>query len=263
MPPPRKSRILCIVAGQRSGTTALQSALAGAGEFKNFREIFHTTDLSSGSFLPYIEERQVSLSSLSINDNAQNLAHQYIDFLLDTSFPKAPLIDVKLNSWSILNPFWHYPHQVPLFMKALMEHGAYFLAIRRQNLADQIVSELIARHANKWHELTEGDVASAFSVNIDVVRNQARLIIESENFLFNILKSRGCVSHAYYENLFVGNNVNPEILGVINQEFEMHLENASPSIKKSLIDKSAVVVNMEEARSAVDHVLKRISRIDM
>ena len=60
------SQYLCIVAGQRAGTTALQGALGSTGKFFNFSEIFHTEPPNMrGTFLEFCQARDIRVADMA------------------------------------------------------------------------------------------------------------------------------------------------------------------------------------------------------
>src|ERR1700683_2812173 len=114
-------QMMCIVAGQRSGTTALHTVLAETGKFSTFREIFHT-DLSesAGTFLNFARLRNLRVADMATEAQARKIAAAYLSYLHDIAGDQIPLLDIKLNSWHAFKPFWSYAHQMPFFMKILL-----------------------------------------------------------------------------------------------------------------------------------------------
>ena len=256
------NRYLCIVAGQRAGTTALQSALASTKKFCNFKEVFHTeTPESPGSFLQYARDKDLKVADMATYEQAIAVANQYLTHLRELAGTSLPLLDVKLNSWHIIKPFWSYVHERPLFMNALIKEGAIFLFIRRRDLLEQIVSEQIARSTGKWHGLENSDVAGQISVNCANISAQARLIVQAETFLLGCLAPSNRLLAIDYEDLYPQGEVNPNLLRALEARFHIELpETLSPPIKKNVPDKRRVVANYDDAANAVNDILKRFPR---
>ena len=256
------SQYLCIVAGQRAGTTALQAALSSTGKFFNFREIFHTEPPNmQGTFLEFCQARDIRVAEMATETKTQEIALAYLAHLRKLADPKMPLLDIKLNSWHVIKPFWSYVHQTPFFMKVLMKNDALFLFIRRRNIVDQILSEHIARSTEKWHGLEEGDVVGQIQVDPNKVVGQARLILQSETFLFSCLRSSNRVLAIDYEDLYQDGFVNPRLLSALQTKLGISLPSSlKPSIQKNTPDKRQIVANYNEVSQAMVDVLRRFPR---
>lgn len=259
-----KPTVLCLIAGQRAGTTALRSALGATGKFFNHGEIFHTEDFKPGAFLPFARERALQLADLATHELAEQVTSEYLAHLSSVAAAKTPLIDVKLNSWHVIRPFWAYIHQRPFFLDALIRRGTAFVFIRREDLVEQILSEQVARHASKWHNLAEGDLPSPISVDVSTVANQARLILSAENLLIGFLKGLDTVIGMSYEDLFVDGSVNPYLLGRLGETFGCDIpENVTPKIAKNEGDKRKMVANYSLAAEAIGAVVSKLGRADI
>jgi len=256
------SQYLCIVAGQRAGTTALQGALGSTGKFFNLSEIFHTEPPNMrGTFLEFCQTRDIRVADMATEAKTQEIALEYLAHLRKLADPKLPLLDIKLNSWHVIKPFWSYVHQTPFFMRVLMKNDALFLFIRRRNLVDQILSEHIARSTEKWHGLEEGDVVGQIEVNTSQVASQARLILQSELFLAACLRPSNRMLAIDYEDLYQDGFVNPRLLSALQSRLGVDLPSSlKPSIQKNAPDKRQIVANYKEASQAITDVLKRFPR---
>ena len=256
------SQYLCIVAGQRAGTTALQGALGSTGKFFNFSEIFHTEPPDMrGTFLEFCASRDIRVADMATETQTQKIALDYLMHLRNLAGPKLPLLDIKLNSWHVIKPFWSYVHQTPFFMKVLMKNEALFLFIRRRNIVDQILSEHIARSAEKWHGLEDGDIDGQIQVNSTQVAGQARLILQSELFLSGCLRSSNRFIAIDYEDLYQDGFVNPSLLRALQNKLGVELPpELKPSIQRNAPDKRQIVANYDEVSEAITGVLKRFPR---
>jgi hypothetical protein len=256
------SHILCIVAGQRAGTTALQGALGSTGKFHNFGEIFHTEPLeSSGTFLEFCRQRDFRVAEMATDSQARKVALDYLAYLSDLSGEQVPLLDVKLNSWHVIKPFWSYVHQVPFFMRVLLDKGAVFLLIRRRAILEQVLSEQIARAADKWHGLEDSDIPNTIRVNSASLAGQARLILQGETFILGCLAGNRRLIAIDYEDLYPDGFVNRKLLGALSEKLAMELPVVlKPSIRRNAPDKKRIVLNYDEASQAIDDVLKRYPR---
>jgi len=253
---------LCIVAGQRAGTTALQSALGSTGKFFNFKEVFHTEPgASPGAFLDFARRQDLRVVDMATEAQARKVALDYLACLRGIAKEKVPLLDIKFNSWQAMKPFWSYPHQIPFFMNVLKEQDASFLFVRRRDIVEQVVSEQIARSVGKWHGLRDADVAGPIHVDPALVATQARLILQSEALLLECLGTKHRPIAIDYEDLYPNGFVNPQLLRTLRDLFEVDLpEVLEPSMKKNAPDKKRAIANYEEVSQAVSAMLQRFPR---
>jgi len=256
------SKYLCIVAGQRAGTTALQGALGSTGKFLNFSEIFHTAPPDMrGTFLEFCKERDLRVVDMATETQTQQVALEYLAHLQHIAKPKIPLLDIKLNSWHAIRPFWGYVHQMPFFMNVLLKTDAFFLFIRRREIVEQVLSEQIARSAEKWHGLEDSDIVKQIEIKSALVANQARLILQSETFLLGCLRSSGRLIAIDYEDLYPDGFVNPQLLRALQEKLAVELPTIlKPSIQKNALEKRQIVANYDEVSSAIAQILKRFPR---
>src|ERR1700722_2972585 len=147
-------QIVCIVARQRSGTTALQANLAATGRLHNFGEIFQTEGVDKpGSFFGYCRSRQILFTDMFAPRFLPTLCAAYISHLRELAQGKHVLIDVKFNSWGVIRPAWRSLHEEPYFLQFLKKQDTLFVFIRREDLAEQIISTHIAKAHDQWQNL--------------------------------------------------------------------------------------------------------------
>jgi len=256
------SRYLCIIAGQRAGTTALQAALGSTGRFFNFSEIFHTEPPNNqGTFMEFCRENDLRIVDMATETQTQKIAVDYLAYLRNIAKPKLPLLDIKLNSWHVIKPFWGYVHKMPFFMNLLLKDGALFLFIRRRDVVEQVLSEQIARSADKWHGLEDGDIVEQIQIKSALVANQARLIRQSETFLLGCLRSSSRLIAIDYEDLYPDGFVNPQLLRTLQDSLGVELPSTlKPSIRKNAPEKRRIVANYDEVSKAITDILKRFPR---
>jgi Stf0 sulphotransferase len=253
---------LCIIAGQRAGTTALQGALGSTGKFCNFREIFHTEPpVMSGTFLEYSRQRNLCVADMATEAQTREVALDYLTYLRNIAKQQLPLLDIKLNSWQVIKPFWSYVHEMPFFMHLLLKNGALFLFIRRRDIVEQVLSEQIARSADKWHGLEDRDIGGPIQIKPALVVGQARLILQSETFLLGCLGASSRLLAIDYEDLYPDGLVNPRLLLALQDNLDIDLPTfLKPSIKKNVPDKRRIVANYDEVSHAITDILKRFPR---
>jgi LPS sulfotransferase NodH len=257
-----KQQIVCVVARQRSGTTALRANLTATGRLHNFGEIFHTDNLDKpGSFLGYCANHRILLSDACAPRALAELCAAYLAHLREIAQDKHVLIDVKFNSWGVVRPAWRYLHEEPYFLHFLKKQDALFLFIRREDIAAQIVSSHIAKAHDQWQNLEAGDAVAMADVNVKKAKREARLIRQSETFLWSGLKNYGRRILFTYEQLFVDGNLanaaKEEITMALGEALDFPLE--SP-IRKGEIDKATGVKNYAEASRAIAQAAEKVAR---
>ena len=248
-------KFLVITACQRTGTTALGSALGATGEFGHFGEIFHDAPDRTNSFVDWMRSKQKLWVDTFSPKGAQSTADEYFDFLAAASGEASPLVDIKLNSWMTFHPGWTYPAQKPFLMDYLQRRGAAFLYIRRRDLASQILSEFIARKVGKWHGITDGEATNVrLAVPVGEVRERALNIISAEKLVSASLAGAPRALAIWYEELYQNGIVSPDVTSFLNREFDLSLRELKPQIEKNAGDKSALVENYAEVLAAIREI---------
>jgi len=258
-----KQQIVCLVARQRSGTTALRANLAATGRLHDFGEILPVGAIKAqGSFLGFCRDRQVLFNDAVDPEQLPALCTDYIDRLRQIAGGKHVLVDVKFNHWGTVRPAWSYIHEEPFFLQFLKKQDALFVFIRRESLVDQILSSHIARARDQWQNLGSDASAPATEINVARAAREALLIRQSETFLWGRLQSYPRRLHFVYEELFVDGNLVLEAQGDISRELgeDLKFPAASP-IKKNKIDKQANVKNYEEARLAIERATGTVAGV--
>ena len=256
-------KILCIVAGQRAGTTAFASILGSTGKFQNFGEIFHTHEIERpGRYFEFCRARKILIGDIRTTEQVCALCDSYLDHLRGLAGTKHVLIDVKFNSWNVLSPPWRYQSEEPFFLSYLKSKGAYFTLIRRRNVADQILSESIARAADSWHNLTEEKLPPGpVQLEIADVAKRAGLICLSENLFSDFLKSSDRCFQVDYEDLFVDDVLSQQAKNRLQELFgEKFVFGPTSPIRRNVVDKSAIVENYDEVIAAIADAVSRFRR---
>ena len=260
----RHFELLCVVAGQRSGTTALRSSLETTGEFLDLGEIFHTDDLREASFLTYVRQHKIQIDDFADTDRANVIADEYIAFIHKIANPRIPIIDIKFNSWNAFSPIWGYLHETPFFMRALFRDKARFLFVYRRDIVGQVLSEQVAREAQVWHDLKREHVRGPIVVDSDLVPKQAALIMRAEKILWNYLTpSRRAIS-MHYESLFKNRRVNDWLIEQLSKDFQIRIfhEVVSP-IGKNEGDIKDLISNYGEIQDMINEHIRSVGRIEI
>jgi LPS sulfotransferase NodH len=252
-------RIICITAGQRAGTTALQHAIAHSGAARNYGEIFQAKPDGSSirrcSFHAFARDHGIALADLMEAAEAAAIARRYLQWLKDEAHSRHVLIDVKLNSWLALSPAWQYPHEEPFFSKCLKREGAIFIFIWRQKLAEQILSLFISRELGIWHNLTLEKVANRkIAVPVRQIERLASLICRSESDMREHLNEYPDKIAISYEELYCDGALGETFRAAFREQTGIELAAGPLRIRPNLVDKRKIVTNYDEAAAAIDAI---------
>jgi LPS sulfotransferase NodH len=255
-------KIVCIVAAQRAGTTALQAAIAGDATVRNFGEIFQDTppdetapQRPARSFQDFARMHDVRLADAMRKKYADDLAERYIAFLGEAAAGRHVLLDVKLNAWLALSPAWGYPNDEPLFLRHLKRHGAIFVFVWRENLAEQVLSVFISRKLGVWHNIDADKVGGRqFKAPLKWLKKEALLICQSEAAMLGHLSDYGDKIVIAYEDLFRDGRLGDGFRASFRDLSGIELRPAPPGIRRNSVAKSEIVPNYEGAIMAIRKV---------
>ncbi len=248
-----QQRLVCVTAAPRTGTTALERIL-GAGNVMNFGEVFHTHPLKDapGKFLRFAEDHKLRLSEMTTRSGTAGIAERYLRWLREQAAPRHVLIDVKLNSWFVLSPWWRYPHHEPFFLEYLKRNRAVFVFIWREDLADQLLSRFIARELGIWHNLTPEKVAGrTLRAPIDWLRNVADLIVRAEAEMLGHLSDYSAKIVIRYEDLFENGILTGRFRSALRRIAGIDLPNGNSAIAPNSASKRELIENYDEVVTAM------------
>ena len=256
--------IVCVLSNARSGSTALRSALAGSGRLKDFGEIFHNDrSLTPLPFLDFLERwRNPLLAAFDWNECAA-ISQAYLQQLRFESFNQQPLIDIKHNAWNVLRPLWQFPHDQPLFLTALKSARAIFVQLKRENLAEQIISYMIATDTNLWHsQVTIADIPGhLIGRRLDPIlfeklcRLFERAEAQTEEFLLGY-SSRLTLT---YEETFANGVLTRDAAERLGARVGVEIRQAALSLQPNSISKREIIANYDELCEIAQAIkLKRI-----
>ena len=197
--------IICVTAGQRSGTNAFRKSLSNTGRLNDVGEIFNTATLDwPGNFFTYCREREIGFSDILSGVDAEELCKRYVATLRELSGEAHLLFDVKFNSWGQIRAPWSYMHQEPYFFGHLKNHEAKFVFIWRRDMVSQIISDRIGAAIGKWHNVKAEHVREPVTLDVEENRMLAELMCQSELYFWNQLKAYPHTLLLCYEELFEG-----------------------------------------------------------
>lgn len=246
----RPSPILCLVSNARSGSTALRNALAASGAFYDFGEIFHDQRmLTPFPFLDFLERWPSPIEAMLDRKQGMALATAYLRQLPYQASGLTPLIDIKHNAWGVLRPLWQFPSDQPLFLSALKSEKAMFILLRRENLAEQIMSYYIATRTDVWHaSLVEKDLRRLGILHFDPVlaRQLCLFFLHSEAMIESFLSNYPGSIVLTYETLFTRGKLSNDAAATLGAALGVEIRPVELTQKPNLIDKRNIISNYDE-----------------
>ena len=250
--------ILCITAGQRSGTTALRSLISGSGRFADLGEIFDTSLIGDpDSFFGFCRERKLQFTDVMSGPDAEKLCKDFLSVLQRKAADKHLLIDVKFNSWGEIRMPWTFMHQEPFFLTQLKWRKTKFVFVWRKDIVAQVLSDRISDRIGKWHNLEPGDAGEPFALDVEKVRRRAQLLCLSESYFYRNLKSYPDTVMLCYERMFneagaLNADVREKISRLMREDYVFP---ESGLYRKNRIDAAQIVANYAEIAAAIGEVV--------
>jgi hypothetical protein len=243
--------IVCVVSNPRSGSTALRYAIATGGQLKDFGEIFHDDRrLTALPFLDFLERWPRPLAAMLNWTECEEISRAYVRQLNFESYGQRPLIDIKHNAWSVLRPLWQFPHGEPLFMTALKEERCLFVQLKRENLADQVISYIIANHSQIWHaRIATDDIPEQLRGKpLDPVlfRRLCRLFLRAEALSEDLLSDYKQRLTLVYEEIFADGVLTSDAAQRLTGTLGADIRPATLPLKPNTIAKRAIIANYDE-----------------
>ena len=225
----------------------------------NFGEIFHTHPLKDapGTFLRFAEDNNIRLSETATGSGTAAIAERYLNWLREQADPRHVLIDVKLNSWSVLSQWWRYPHHEPFFLYHLKRNGTAFVFIWREDLCDQVLSRFIARELGIWHNLTAEKVACrTLRAPVEWLKNVAGLIARAEIDMLDHLIDYPAKVVIRYEDLFENGVLTERFRNSLRRIAGLDLVHGICPIAQNSACKRDIIENYDEVVVAMSSLIE-------
>jgi hypothetical protein len=251
-------RLFCIMAGQRSGTTALRSLISQTDAFTDLGEPFDSAILEEPqSFFGYCARRRIGIADVLAGPRAEALCRDYVQHLWSVTRCPHMLIDIKHNSWGNIRTPWTFQHQEPFFLAHLKRERTRFLFVWRRDMVAQMLSDRIAARLGVWHNIEVGGDAAPFALDVAELEERARLMCLSEGFFYALIRDYPFARTLCYEQLFdadgcLSEAVRESICDLARERFTFR----GPAVyRRNQVDKRAIVSNYGEAAEALARVV--------
>src|SRR5262249_29389593 len=149
------------------------------------------------------KENDIRITDTLTRSGTRAIAQRYLAWLRGLAGPNHFLIDVKFNSWNVLNSWWHYVQNEPVFLSHLKRERAVIALIWRENLIDQLLSQFIAIEFDIWHNLTPETVGGrTCRVPAAWLKRMGKAIVRAEIDMLEHLRDYPAKVVMRYEDLF-------------------------------------------------------------
>lgn len=205
---------IIICGQQRSGTTALQSALSRVDGVRNFGEIFQChqplMETAPHNFYYYVNNVRGGWVALSSMDQAEAELSKYLEYLEKLTPGRFFVADIKYNLWHHFAPGWLNAFGRPFMLEYFKKQKVPVLHVVRENLFRQYVSHEFAARTLKWHYGQSKEAAPDIPLFDIDVKDLAEYfeMVEGNQILFR--KRLEAYPHAVeltYETLFEGRRI--------------------------------------------------------
>ena len=205
---------IIIIGQQRSGTTALQSALSYADGVRNFGEVFQfqrpAIEDAKHNFYYYINNVQEGWTPLTSADQAESELKRYLDYLDSMAPGKFYILDIKYNLWHHFAPGWFNPFGRPFMLEYFKKMKAPVIHVVRKNLFRQYVSNEFAARTRRWHYQQEQAAHPSippFKIDIKDLAAHFEAVTGNEALFRKRLEGYPQTVEVTYETLFNGRNL--------------------------------------------------------
>ncbi len=226
-------------------------ALAAGSGLKDFGEIFHDDrTMTSLPFLDFLERWRDPLLAVLDWSECSEISHAYLRHLSFSSYGQQPLIDIKHNAWGVLRPLWQFPHDEPLLMTALKESQSTFIQLKRENLADQVISYIIAMQSGIWHSrITTADVPDKLMgkpLETRLVKRLCGLFVRAEALTDEFLSDYPHRVTLSYEQAFADGVLSPEAANRLGGAIGQEVHCVTLPLRPNAVAKREAISNYDE-----------------
>ena len=219
----RVSKPILICGQQRSGTTALQSALSHVDSVRNFGEIFQFSDYhinkTPHNFYYYLNNVHGHWKPLISVAQAEEEFRRYLDYLNSLTEATYYVVDIKYNFWHHFAPGWVNNMGRPFMLEFFKKLEAPVVHVVRRNTFRQYVSNEIAARTAKWH-FSEGDASppvEPFDIDVRDLEDHFEMVDGNAALFRKRLRGYPHSVELCYENLFNGTTFTDEANRLLRQ----------------------------------------------
>lgn len=242
-----------LLARQRTGTGALNSALEKHPNIKYLDEIFNPENVKSETNFFRFYEREIKARGKKTWPNIKSLIFQrYIKVMHERYQRKTLIADVKYNNLHHLDGNWRGLVEMPLLLQETMNCDRPIIHLKRKNRLRTFISGILAELNNVWHTTEQQHlrrrsavIDTGFLCNyIDVTEKEDDLI---STWIGHYHKK---IEFDYAELFCSAGQINPQIVGsVLDLMGQPHVPGLQPSIvKQAPVDLTEAIENFADVQ---------------
>ncbi|MEN9932759.1 MAG: hypothetical protein RIS17_1332 [Pseudomonadota bacterium] len=245
-----------LLARQRTGTGALNSALEKHPNIKYLGEIFNPNDVNSETNFFRFYEKEIKARGKKTWPNIKAAVFQrYIKIMHERYKRKTLITDVKYNNLHHLDGNWRGLIEMPLFLQETMNCDRPIIYLKRKNRLRTFLSGVLAELNNVWHT-SEKRHLRRLSVPIDTnyLCNYIDITEKEDELISNWIGHYHKKIEFDYADLFSSSGeINSQIIGsVLDLMGQPLVPGLQPSIiKQAPMDLTAAIENFEDVQRAL------------
>ncbi|MEZ5734943.1 MAG: hypothetical protein R3E09_03910 [Novosphingobium sp.] len=251
------TKLICIISGQRSGSTALRRALCHSYNMTDLGEILHDDELENyWNFFSYCARRRIGLNELIRFDRAGRIIEDYLNSIIGSIPSEYAVLDIKFNCWNNTPSPWAYFDDEPLLLELLKDADCEFIFLTRSDKAAQSVSHQLSLVTLMWGRI-EHDAVEPLELDVDEVVSRAISTVASERRFEKLLQHYPRKIDLKYEEMFLSDGAFSPISAARIQEFFDQNDplQLDPYSGRSFLDKPTIVKNLGEINERLDEAL--------
>lgn len=245
-----------LLARQRTGTGALNSALEKHPNIKYLNEIFNQDNIRADtSFFRFYEKEIRARGKRTWPDIKARIFERYIKVMHDRYQRKTLIADVKYNNLHHLDGNWRGLVEMPALLHKTMSDDVPIIHLRRRNRLRTFLSGILAELNSVWHTKDKRELRRQ-SASIDPVALCHYIdVAEKEDQLVS-----GWIGHYHrklefdYADLFSGSGeMNPDIVGsILDLLGHPHVPGLQPTlVKQAPVELTSAIENFEDVQRAL------------
>lgn len=250
------TKLLMLLANQRSGTNALRSALRTDPTIADAREIFSSTN-KRGAHAVLAQFIRDSPAFTPSRPTLRTFFDRLCDDLKQTNTSSELCIfDIKYNSFGPFNPYGWRISEEPYFLTYVKQRKLPIVHLIRRNILAAYVSALRAVKTRHWHETVEStEEAPEFHIRLEkqTFVKALKIRIEELRLMKSFVQSYVPQVEIYYEDLFERDVLSERIRESISRIAGHPIEARRPTAHRKIQwDWRESILNFDELKSWID-----------
>lgn len=245
-----------LIARQRTGTGALNSALEKHPNIKYLNELFNQDNTRfDTSFHRFYEKEVKGLGKKTWPNIRSRIFDRYIKVMHDRYQRKTLIADVKYNNLHHLDGNWRGLIEMPMLLQETMQKGLPILHLTRRNRLRTFLSGLIADLNRVWHTADRREIRHASAVvDTGALCNYLDVTDKEDQLMAGWIGHYDRKLEFDYADLFVpSGGMNEDIVrAILDMMGQPYVPGLQPSIvKQAPISLTDSIANLEDVQRAL------------